>query len=109
MSSPIPTLDQVRALEGRVFAMLTPAELETLEFYRRRGRRFGVSVSVMGPVNQPDPLRTTSQAQADEILRQANSLVFVSVGQGAAEAWAERAGADTTECGCAEVSRHSHR
>lgn len=40
-SAMAPTIDAVKALDGRIFAMLDASELETLEFYRAQGRKFG--------------------------------------------------------------------
>lgn len=88
----IPTIDQVMALDGRIFAMLTPEEAAVLDFYRKQGRKYDVAVSI---INKADPIevaRAGSPAEADAIMKRANSLVSVYVGPGAAAAWAERAG-----------------
>ena len=73
------SIESTKALDGRIFAMLTPAELETLEFYRAQGRKFGVSVSI---VNKADPValvNAESRQEADSIMKSANSLISVSV------------------------------
>lgn len=65
------------ALDGRIFAMLTPEEFEVIEFYRDQGRKYGVALSI---INQADPTelaKATSKAAADEIMRRANSAVAV--------------------------------
>lgn len=83
---PIPTLDSLKALDGRIFAMLDESELEVLNFYRDQGRKFDVTVTV---VNKADPnalARASSRAQADEILKQANSVVSIEIGSGAERA-----------------------
>lgn len=53
----IPTIGQIKALDGRIFAMLTPQESEVLDFYRAQGRKFDVAVSII------------NQADADELAR----------------------------------------
>lgn len=40
----IPTIEAVSALHGRIFAKLTPEELEILDFYRAQGRKYGGSI-----------------------------------------------------------------
>lgn len=87
----IPTLEQVRALDGRIFATLSPSEVEVFTFYRDRGRKFDVAVSVMSEADPEELARARSQHQADEIMKRSNSLIAVSVGPGAKSAWLERA------------------
>jgi len=50
-----------------------------LNFYRDRGRKFGVSVSI---INEADPVelaRAPSRLQTDQILKCSNSRVHVTV------------------------------
>ena len=94
MNTELPTIKAVKALDGRIFAMLTDDEQAVLAFYRARGRKFGVSVSI---VNKADPValaNATSAQHADQILRSANSLISVTVEDRAEELWAERSGVD---------------
>jgi hypothetical protein len=76
MSQP-PSIESVIALNGRIFAMLSPDEVKVLEFYRDQGRKYGIALSI---INQADPTelaKATSKAAADDILRRANSVVTV--------------------------------
>jgi hypothetical protein len=87
----IPTLDAIKSLDGRIFAMLSPDEQAVFDFYRAQGRKFDVAVVV---ANEADPAllaRTASQSEADHILKSANSRVSVTVGAGASAAWSARA------------------
>jgi hypothetical protein len=87
----IPTIDQIKALDGRIFAMLTAEEAAVLDFYRKQGRKYDVAISFINKANPDELALVKSEAEADAIMKRANSLVSVSVGPGAAEAWAERA------------------
>lgn len=88
MNSPsnTPTLRQIAALDGRIFAMLTDAEVEVLKFYRDQGRKYDVTVTI---INEADPAeldRARSTEQADAIMKRANSLVSVVLGAEASRA-----------------------
>lgn len=72
-----PSLEQVEALDGRIFATLTPAEVNVLDFYRTHGRKFGVTVSIINKADADELARARSQDQADSIMKKANSLVAV--------------------------------
>ncbi|WP_402721312.1 hypothetical protein [Janthinobacterium rivuli] len=75
----IPTIDEVKALDGKIFAMLNEREMDVLNFYRLRGRKYGVAVAV---INEADPKRLAhagSQEQADQVLKSANSRVSITV------------------------------
>lgn len=77
--STIPSIEAIKALDGRIFAMLNTTELETLEFYRAQGRKYGVSVSI---INKADPnavAAAKSRQEADHIMKSANSLISVVV------------------------------
>lgn len=79
LQSTIPTIEAVKALHGRIFAMLNASELETLEFYRAQGRKYGVSVTIE---NKADPVAVAaakSRQEADHIMKSANSLISVTV------------------------------
>lgn len=74
-----PTIDEVKALDGKIFAMLTERESDVLNFYRDRGRKFGVTVSIK---NEADPkvlARAHSKEEADQIMKTANSRVGVTI------------------------------
>lgn len=88
----IPTLSELQALDGRIFATLTAQEALVMDFYRRQGRKFDV---VIGIINEADPVQVAAartQAEADEIMKQANSCISVTIGPSAESAWAQRAG-----------------
>lgn len=86
----IPTIDQVKALDGRIFATLTHEETSVLDFYLMQGRKYDVAISMLNKADPIELARAGSPAEADAIMKRANSLVSVSVGPGAAAAWAER-------------------
>lgn len=90
MLNSIPTLDDVRALDGRIFAMLTADEVSVLDFYRARGRKFDVSVAIASEADPTELAAARSQADADAIMKRANSRVNVTIGPDAEAAWAAR-------------------
>lgn len=77
MVSQNPSIESVLALNGHVFAMLTPDELQAFEFYRAQGRKCGLAVSIDSPADPAELAKATSQAAADEIMRRVNSTVLV--------------------------------
>lgn len=83
----IPTIGQIAALDGRIFAMLTPQESEVLDFYRAQGRKFDVAVSIINKADADELARAVSPQQADAIMKQANSLISITVGPGAEMRW----------------------
>ena len=87
----IPTIDQIKALDGRIFAMLTAEEAAVLDFYRKQGRKYDVAISIITKADPDELALAPSEAEADAIMKRAGSLVEVKVGPGAAAAWAERA------------------
>jgi len=74
-----PAIDDVKALDGKIFAMLTERENEVLNFYRDQGRKFGVSVSVMNEADPEALARARSKEEADAIMKSANSRISVTV------------------------------
>lgn len=40
------SLEAVKELDGKIFAMLTDTEMEVLNIYRAQGRKYGVSATV---------------------------------------------------------------
>lgn len=77
MSDPI--IEEVKALNGKIFAMLSKDEEETLNFYRQQGRKFGVSVSIINEADLEELKRAASIEQADQVMKRANSRVSVTV------------------------------
>lgn len=73
------TIDAIKTLDGRIFAMLDEGDVQTFNFYRQRGRKFGVSVSLVGAAPPEEVARARSQQECEEIMRRANSTVAVTV------------------------------
>lgn len=74
-----PSIEEVKALDGRIFAMLNKDEEAVLNFYRDQGRKFGVSVSIINEADPSELERASSRQQADQILKSANSRVYVTI------------------------------
>ena len=74
-----PSIEEVKALDGRIFAMLNEEEEAVLNFYLHRGRKFGVSVSIINEASKEELAKATSKQQADHILKSANSRIHVAV------------------------------
>jgi len=77
--STTPEIEAVKALDGRIFAMLDASELATLEFYRAQGRKYGVAVSIINKADAEAVAAAKSRQEADRIMKSANSLVSVTV------------------------------
>lgn len=75
----VPSLDELKLLDGKIFAMLNEREREVLSFYRDRGRKFGVVVEIVNEADTGELSRARSQAQVDAILARTNSRVKVTV------------------------------
>lgn len=90
MLNSIPTLNDVQALDGRIFAMLTTDEISVLDFYRAQGRKFDVSVAIISEADPTDLAAARSQAEADAIMKRSNSRVSITIGPAAHAAWAAR-------------------
>ncbi len=73
-----PSIESVMALDGRIFAMLSEGEREALDFYRTQGRKYGVAVSIINKADPDELAQARTEAQADEIMRRANSIVSVT-------------------------------
>ena len=74
------SIEAVKALDGRIFAMLSPNEEALLNLYRAQGRKWGVSVSIINEADPAELARARSRQQADQVLKSANSRVSVTVG-----------------------------
>lgn len=74
-----PTIEEVKNLDGKIFAMLTERENQVLDFFRQQGRKYGVAVSIINEADPEELARAKSQAQADEVMKRANSRVSVKV------------------------------
>lgn len=74
-----PSLEAIQALDGRIVAMLTEEEMQTLLFYRNRGRMFGVSISIIDEASSEHPEEAGNPQQAYQILRHGNSRIRVTL------------------------------
>lgn len=74
-----PNVEAVRALDGKIFAMLTLEEEEMLNFFRDQGRRYGVSVSIISESDTRDLAAAKSRQEADAILKRSNSRISVTI------------------------------
>lgn len=70
-------IESALALDGRIFAMLTPAELELFELARAEGRKHGVIATIESAADPVELAQAKSQAHQDEIMRRVNSTVSV--------------------------------
>lgn len=78
--STLPSIEAIQVLDGKIYAMLTPDEEQTLNFFIGQGRKFGVSVAI---INEADPAalaNARSKEEAEHILKSANSRIRVTVG-----------------------------
>lgn len=73
-----PSIDAIKAIDGKIFAMLTKDEMATLNFYRSQGRKYGVSITIINQADQVKLAAANSQQEADHILKSANSRVQVT-------------------------------
>ena len=78
MGAIAPSIEAVKALDGKNFAMLNQDERQILDFYRDRGRKYGVSVAIVSDADSDELARAASREQADQILAKANSRVHVT-------------------------------
>jgi len=76
----IPTIDAIKKLDGRIFAMLSKDEETVLNFYRGEGRKFDVAVSIINEADAEALTRAASRRHSDQIMKSANSCVWVVVG-----------------------------
>ena len=72
-------INEIKALDGRIFATLNNDELEIFNYFRDRGRKYGVSVDVVSKADQEELARATSKEQTDYVLRSKNSVVTVEI------------------------------
>ncbi|MNF20748.1 hypothetical protein D3C81_327690 [compost metagenome] len=79
MMSNQPKIEEIQALDGKVFAMLDEHEQHVLRFYTEQGRKFGVAVSIINEADSRKLAAARSPQGADEIMKSANSRVYVQV------------------------------
>lgn len=71
------SIELALALDGRIFAMLTDAELQLFSYYRKHGRKDGIIATIVSAADPADLAEAKSQADEDEIMRRVNSTVSV--------------------------------
>ena len=72
-----PRVESALALNGRIFAMLSPEEVTLFEYMREQGRKHGVVASIVSQADPAELAKATSKANQDEVMRRANSTVSV--------------------------------
>lgn len=76
--SPSLTMDDVQALNGRHFASLTPSELEQLNYFRKRGRKWGITIGFgTSMLNSMELLQAPTEHATDDVLRRADAVVTI--------------------------------
>jgi len=79
MNTSIPSVEEVEALDGKIFEMLNERELYVYKFYRDQGRKYGVAISIKSEADPAELKLANSQEQAEEIMRPANSTINVTL------------------------------
>lgn len=74
-----PKIEEIQALNGRLFATLNENERNTLQFFTMQGRKFGVAISIVNEASQTELAAARSPQQAEDVLKNANSRVHVLV------------------------------
>ncbi|CAJ6625523.1 Uncharacterised protein [Burkholderia pseudomallei] len=77
----IPSIEQAKALNGKILAMLSEDEQAVLDFYRLQGRKYGVEISIVNEADPEELAHATSREQADQLLKRSNSRVSIIVSQ----------------------------
>lgn len=85
-----PSIQEVKALDGRVEQLLTPNERATLNFYLEQGRKFDVAIRIDCEVTRESIASATSADEVLAITNRATRRVVVDVGSGADAAWSAR-------------------
>lgn len=67
----------IKALDGRIFAMLTPDEKSLLDFFSSRGRKYDIAISIVNLASPEELMKAATKEQADQILSATNSKVSV--------------------------------
>lgn len=73
------TIEEIKALDGKILAMLDSHEEQVLRFYTEQGRKLGVAVSIINEADTEALAAARSKQQAHQILKSANSRVSVNV------------------------------
>lgn len=93
---PAPSIEAIRALHGRIYAMLSPDEEVVLDFYVAQGRKFDISVRIekAPEVDAAELAAAGTRQEAARLLKAWNSRVIVSVGNYARSLWDARNAVD---------------
>lgn len=71
-------INDIRALDGKIFAMLNQDERLLLDFFSEQGRKYGVSISIITPADIDDLANVTSKEQLEAIYMTVNCKVSVA-------------------------------
>lgn len=74
-----PSVEEAQALDGKNFAMLGDREREVLSFFAAQRRKFGVAVRIVSDADPEELTLARSREQAEVVMQNANSRVFVTV------------------------------
>jgi hypothetical protein len=75
----LPSIDAVRALDGKYLATLDNKELGILNFYKNQGRKHGVSLKISNEAAPLDFMHPASLQYADDIPKPTDSIIRVTV------------------------------
>ena len=73
----IPSIDEVKLINGKDAAMLNPWERSIYDFYLLHGEKFGVRVTVVSEAPTDELERTNSRIQFEQILSRYPSKISV--------------------------------
>ncbi len=75
-------IDDIKALDGRILATLTADENSQFDFFVEKGRKYGVTISVISLASREELMKATSKEQADQILMMKNRKISVAISLG---------------------------
>jgi hypothetical protein len=82
-----PILEEIKALDGRIYAMLSDKEKSALFFVMGQGRKLDVAVALINDADA-QTLRSLSEADAEQLLMSSNSTISITIGSRAEAAFA---------------------
>lgn len=74
-----PTIDDIKALDGKDMAMLNEKQKAVYDFYFLQGRKFDVSLQVFSEAPKEELCAAKSKRQYEEIVRQYPNTISVNV------------------------------
>lgn len=70
----------IRKLKGRSANTLSVGEKCALEFFFRKGRKYGITLGIFSNVKTEDLMSSFTREQSDVVLANANSKIFLKAG-----------------------------